>query len=133
MHLLPGETAIETLKKSSLQITNLRVIQTGQSYSSMFLKDISLIKFEHAAKAHFISYCIVSAVLAVIAIELYLYAAIALGFLSLYFLSVYVNSRKTVLKIYSTGSGVISAEIRGVKKREVLKFAESINELKIKL
>ncbi|MGB7841175.1 MAG: hypothetical protein WBL21_00180 [Salinimicrobium sp.] len=123
MKLLPNEEKLSLLKSPQLYLTNQRIIHDGNSYGSINLKDITLVKTQHHANYDPV---VVGAILALISFpfgEPYFYYGIGVLVLCVAY---FVSKRFTTLDIHAPGSGSISVRVNYVDKNTIREFIYKI-------
>ena len=128
MYTLQNEERIAELTGSGVFLTNKRVFQIGKQFSGVFIENISLVRYQTVDRPEFFANALLSLVLAVAAYFIYLYAAIGLGLVFIYFIYRYFSTKRTEVTIGSNGEQSIVTIVGGIKKKEVLKFLQMVEE-----
>ncbi len=119
MHLLPHEEKLALLKSPQLFLTNQRIIQNGNNYGSINLKDITLIKTEFHANYDPLVYGAVIMLISFAFGETYYYYGIGVFVLTLLYV---VAKRYSTLNIHAPGNGSIEARVNFVDKKTIRDF-----------
>ena len=123
MNLLENEEKLSLLKAPQLYLTNQRIIQDGNSYGSINLKDITLIKTEFHANYDPMVYGTIIMLISIPFGDPYYYYGIGIFVLTILYVAA---KRYSTLNIHAPGSGSITAKINYVDKKTIRDFIYKI-------
>jgi len=119
MQLLPNEEKLSLLKSPQLYLTNQRIIQDGNNYGSINLRDITLIKTEFHANYDPLVYGAIIMLISFAFGEPYHFYGVGVFILVL----IYVAAKRySTLNIHAPGNGSIEAIVNFVDKRTIRDF-----------